>query len=373
MIIGVDGWRLTGQRLGIGRYIEYLLKHWDTMLTDDERVVVYVRDPFDKDRLGLSDSISVEVLPSRTGGVIWEHGPLARRWRDMDVLFGPSYTVPLNFRGRSVVATHSVNEVVPGTHPWWYHVTYRPRNQLCARKADAVIVPSETTRGHVRDLYGVADDRIRIVAEGVDGSFAPVADQSVLTETRKRFFGSDQPYVLFVGKLSQRRSIPELVRAFAAVKQEHAIPHKLLLYGPNVLDLPLEDLTRELGISDSVVQVNEKLANHGDIIPVYSAADLFVHPTAAEGFSLTIVEALACGVPVITVGQGAVRDIVDGAAVTVGSPTVEELTAAIRRVLVEDQPLKASLRVKGPERAQRFQLEDTARGTLDTLRQVAAA
>lgn len=372
MIIGVDGVRLSGQRLGIGRYIEYLLKHWDTMLQSDEQVVVYVREPFDKVGLGLSDQFRVEVLPSRLGGVPWEHVELARRWREMDVLFGPSYTVPLNYRGPCVVATHSVNEAQRGTHPWWYHVTYRVRNQLCARKADAVIVPSQTTRGHVENIYRVPGDRIHIVPEGVDSAFEPVRDEALLRKTRNHYVGGDHPYILFVGKLSQRRNIPALVRAFGNLKREQAIPHKLLLYGPNVLDLPLDGLTSELGIEDSVVQINEKLADHKDIIPIYGAADLFVHPTAAEGFSLTIVEALACGVPVITVGRGAVGEIVDGAAVTVADPTVEALTSAMREVL-GDPALHASLRVKGPERASRFRLEDTSRGTLEVLRQVAAA
>lgn len=372
MKIGFDGGRLSGQRLGIGRYIEYLLKHWDGMLQPDEEVVVYVRHPFDKDALGLSDAFRVEVLPFRLGGVMWEHARLASRWRETDVLFGPSYTVPLNYRGRCVVATHSVNEAQPGTHPWWYHLTYRPRNQLCARKADAVIVPSQSTRSDVERVYGVPSERIDIVAEGVDEEvFGPVEDEGTLQETRRRYLGGDEPYILFVGKLSQRRNAPALIRAFSNVKHEQGIPHKLLLYGPNVLDLPLDQLTAQLGVADSVVQVNERLADHRDIVPIYGAADLFVHPTAAEGFSLTIVEALACGVPVVTVGRGAVGEIVDGAAVTVGEPSVEELTGAIRRAL-GDEALRASLRVKGPERARRFRIADTARGTLEVLRRVAA-
>lgn len=372
MVIGVDGLRLSGQRLGIGRYLEYLFKHWDTMLHADEQVVIYVPEPFDKDALGLSDRFRVEVLASRLGGVPWEHAQLARRWREMDVLFGPSYTVPLNHRGRCVVATHSVNEAQSGTHPWWYHLTYRVRNQLCARKADAVIVPSQTTRTHVEQIYRVPAGRIHIVPEGVDAAFEPVQDETILRKTREHYVGGDQPYILFVGKLSQRRNIPELVRAFGNLKREQGIPHKLLLYGPNVLGLPLDGLTSELGIEDSVVQINEKLADHKDIIPIYGAADLFVHPTAAEGFSLTIVEALACGVPVITVGRGAVGEIVDGAAITVADPTVDALTSAMRDVL-GDPALQSSLRLKGPERASHFRLEDTSRGTLEVLRQVAAA
>lgn len=370
MRIGVDALRLSGQRLGIGRYIEYLLKHWSTMLETDERVIVYVREPFDPAPLGLSDAFEVRVLPSRLDGVFWEHAVLAKRWRETDVLFCPSYTIPLHYRGRTVVATHSVNEVQPGTHPWWYHLTYRQRNRLSARRADAVIVPSESAHRHVEELYGVDPAKIDIVAEGVDDDFRPVEDEEVLRRTRERFFGDDRPYILFVGKLSQRRNIPELVTAFAEVKRTDGVPHGLLLYGPNVHDLPLDRLVADLGVDDSVVQSNEKLADHRAIIPVYSAADLFVHPSAYEGFSLTTVEAMACGVPVVTVNVGAVAEIVRDTALTVDEPTAVNLAGAIRRAL-SDTELRSTLRAAALARADELRLSATARGTLDVIRRVA--
>jgi glycosyltransferase involved in cell wall biosynthesis len=370
--IGVDAFRLSGQRLGIGRYIEYLLKHWDNMLDPSERVIVYVREPLDRSTLGLSDSFEVRVLPSRFNGVLWENLVLARHWRETDVLFCPSYTIPLTYRGRSVVATHSVNEAQPGSHPWWYHLTYRQRNRLSARLADAVIVPSQSARQHVEELYGVSSDKIDIVPEGVDDSFHPLEDVAVLRETRRKYLGEDRPYILFVGKLSLRRNIPALIEAFSRLKKTDAIPHKLLLFGPNVHGLPLEEMTRELGVAEDVINTNEVFRDHRDIIPIYSAADLFVHPTGYEGFSLTIVEAMACGVPVVTVDRGAVSEIVDGTVFTVEDPTPDQLTVAIRAALTDDKR-REELRARALERSRKFRLEETARGTLEVLRRVGAA
>jgi glycosyltransferase involved in cell wall biosynthesis len=370
--IGFDGFRISGQPFGIGRYIEYMLKHWNHLLVPNEKVLIYVKDQFDAKALGLSDAFEVRHLPSRLSGVWWEHLVLASRWREMDVLFGPSYTVPLNFKGRSVVATHSVNEAQRGAHSLWYDLTYRQRNKLCARKADAVIVPSEAARDQVIDVYGVAPEKISIVAEGVDDSFQPIDDEEVLEQTRRRFFGDDRPYILFVGKFSQRRNIPALITAFANVKRSKGIPHGLLLYGKNVHDLPLDSLVSELGVADSVVQLNEPLQRHEDIIPVYSAADAYVHPSEFEGFSLTICEAMACGTPVITTGRGAAQEIVDGAGLLVDAPTPEALTEALDRLLA-DSSLASALREKGLERVRRFRMEEMARGTLDVLRSTAGA
>jgi glycosyltransferase involved in cell wall biosynthesis len=371
MIFGVNALRLSGQRLGIGRYIEYLLRYWDTMLTPSERVIVFVAEPVDLADLQLSERVEVRVLPSRLRGVLWETFVLARRHREMDVLFNPSYTIPLGYRGRTVVATHSVNEAEKGTHPWWYHLTYRQRNMLCARLADAVIVPSESTRVHVETLYGVAPEKITIVREGAPASFARVEDRAVIAQTRRKYLGDESPYVLFVGKASQRRNIPALIEAFARVKRATGIPHKLLLFGPNVLGLPLETLARRFGVGDSVVQTDGRLAAHRDILPVYSGADLFVHPTAAEGASLTIVEAMACAVPVITVGRGAVAEYVDGGALTIDAPTPDQLEVAIRRVLT-DPALAADLGRKALARSWDLRLDTTARGTLDVMRSVAS-
>lgn len=371
MKYGVNALRLEGQRFGIGRYIEYTLKNMDPLLMPDERVIVYVREPFEKDTIGLSDAFEVRHLRSRLDGVWWENFVLGRCWRDVDVLFNPSYTIPMTWRSRQVVATHSVNEILPGTHPWWYQLTYGPRNKASARKADAVIVPTEAAREDVQKLYGIAPEKIDVVGEGVDDSFGPVEDEEVLRAVRKRYLGDDVPYVLFVGKFSQRRNIPALVTAFAQVKREDRIPHKLLLYGKNILNLPIDQMAADLGVGGSVVQINEQLSDHRAILPIYSGADLFVHPTAYEGFSLTIVEAMACGTPVVTVGRGAVAEIVDGAALTVDDPTPEQLAASISKAL-GDPELRRSMRAKGLERSKLWRFSETARGTLNVMRRVAA-
>lgn len=372
MRLGVNALRLSGQRLGIGRYIEYLVKYWDQFLLPDDRVTLYVREHTNGNQLQVSDKFEIKPLRPKLTGVLWEHFMLPAQSKEMDVLFCPSYTMPLNYRGKCVVATHSVNEVQKGTHPWWYKLTYQPRYRLSALKADKVIVPSASAKGHVQEFYGVPAERIEIVPEGAPGFFAPIEDEVVLRETRKRYLGGDQPYVLFVGKLSQRRNIPALLTAFSMLKKERKIPHKLLLFGPNVLNLPLEKIVAELGIQDSVVQTDGKLEEHKDIIPIYSAADLYVFPSSYEGFSITLVEAMACGLPVITVNRGATREIADGCALMVDGPTPENLAEAMQKAL-STPALMQELRAKGLERARLYRYEDTARLTLDLLRRVAQA
>jgi len=371
VIIGVNARRLEGQRLGVGRYIEYLVRHWAGMLDTGEEVVLYVREPLRPGDV-LPPRFRAEVLGPRLTGLTWENGPLVRGARSADVLFCPSYTRPFAYRGRSVVAIHSMNEVESGTHPWWYRFTYTPLYRSAGRRADSVIVPSESTRTDISSYYGIGEERLVVVPQGVDDSFRPVTDPAILRATRERWLGADRPYACFVGKLSQRRNIPLLMQAFAEAKRERDLPHALLLFGPNHLGLPLDKLAREFDIVDSFVQVDGKVEEHSELAAVYSAADLYVSASAYEGFSITLVEALACGTPVVTVKRAALREIADGAALLVDEPEVEALGDAIGTVLSDDE-LRRDLGARGLERAKSFRWEDTARKTLDVIRAVATA
>lgn len=372
MRLGVNAFRLTGQRLGVGRYIEYLLKYWDQMLMPGDRVTVYVKEPVEPDSLRLSDTFRFQSLGTSLPGVLWEQMILASRAGGIDVLFCPSYTMPLTYRGRCVLANHSVNEVQAGAHPWWYHLTYRQRYRLSALKADVVIVPSETVKDDIQEQYGVPSGKIEVIPQGVDDSFCPGGDAEALRATRRRYLGSDRPYILFVGKLSQRRNIPTLMAAFSDLKKRAKIPHSLLLVGPNHQNLPLQSLAQELGIQDSLVQTDGRFADHRELVAVYNAADLFVHPSLHEGFSLTLVEAMACGVPVVTVNRGAAREIAGGCAFMVDEPTTEALSEAMHQALT-DPTLARTLRARALERARCFRYEETARRTMDVLRRVAAS
>ena len=370
MRVGVIARRLSGRRYGVGRYLEYLLRYWDRMAPASDRFTLLAPEPFSQEGLGLSSRFDIRVIRPSLTGATWENLVVPRIAKQVDVLFGPSYTIPLLYSGHTVVATHSLNEAQPDAHPWWYRVTYTPWYRWSARKADRVVVPSESTRRDVHRFYGVPLERIDIAPEGVDDSFQPVEDQDLLRRTREKYFGSNRPYILFVGKQSQRRNIPNLLTAFAEVKRRHALPHGVLLMGPNVLGLPLEELITRLGIADSVVQLDEKFPDHRDIVPVYSAADLYAYPSSYDGFSLTLVEALACGTPAVTVRRAALTEIADGCSIMMDEPTVPALTEALERGLL-DQPLRAELRAKGLERARTLRWEHTARLTLDVLRRVA--
>ena len=218
MRIGVSAWRWGGQPLGIGRYIEYLLKFWSRMVQADDRVIIFTHAPFDRTLLDLSPAFAARVLAPKMTNALWENLLLRRAARDLDVLFGPTYTIPLRYRGRSVVAIHSVDEAEPGVHSMWHRLTFSQRYRSSARSADRVIVNSQSTKDRVRDMYGISDDKIEVIWLGVDDAFRPSDDAAAVRATRMQYLGVDRPYILFVGGLSRRRNIPTLLEAFSRLK-----------------------------------------------------------------------------------------------------------------------------------------------------------
>lgn len=374
MRIGFNGHRLAGQRLGVGRYIEYMLRYWGGMLGPAEEVELFLRRPLDpaaRAELGLPASIHETVLGPDVSGIVWENLALRRQARRLDVLFCPAYTAPVGYRRPFVVATHSVNEVEPGARQPLHDATYARLYRHCARRADAVIVPAEVTRQAVVERYGVPEERVAVVHQGADDAFRPIDDSAVLRATRARYFGTGRPYILFVGKCSVRRNIPILVRAYAELRRARGIPHGLLLFGPNHEGLPLAELCRELGVAGDVVQTDGRVAHHADLIPVYAAADVFVHPSTFEGWSITTVEAMACGTAVVAADRGGLGEVARGHALMVADPSVDALVDAIGRVL-EDDVLRQDLRRRARARGCALGWREMTRQTLDVLRDVAA-
>ena len=371
MHIGVSAWRLHGQRLGVGRYIEYILKEWNTMLGPADRVTVFTRSPLDTRALGLSSAFTAQILRPAMTNALWENLLLPRAARDVDVLFGPSYTVPLLAGPPSVVSIHSVDEAQPGVVSLWHRMTYSQKYRWSTRRAEKVIVNARSTGDRVQAVYGIPPEKIEVIWLGADDAFRPLDDEALLRATRCRLIGDDRPYVVFVGGLSRRRNVPLLIEAFSIVKKRENLPHALLLFGPNRGQIPVRELAERFGVADSVVQTDGVVQSHTELVAVYNAAAVYVLPSSSEGFSLTLAEALSCGTPVITVNRAALGEVAHGYAMTIEEPELGALTEALHRVLTDPATARC-LSAKAVERSRDLRWSTTARRTLAVLRQVAS-
>jgi glycosyltransferase involved in cell wall biosynthesis len=286
----------------------------------------------------------------------------AASYRDgLDVLH-VQYVGPPRHRGARVVTLHDLTflrfpESFPASQRWrlrWL----TPAN---ARRAAVVIAGSEHAKRDIHATYGIPPERIAVIHHAPDPRFRPVRDDAVL-----RRLGIRAPYVLSVGRLNPRKNLPALLRAFERMRPRLREPVQLVIAGQP--DFRADRFDALVGASPWRADViRTGYVSDEDLPALYSGAALFVFPSLAEGFGLPPLEAMACGTPVICSHASSLPEVVGDAALLVAPDSVEEMAAALLRVLGEPH-LRATLARRSLERAARFTWQAAAQQTLDVYR-----
>ncbi|MGH7255735.1 MAG: glycosyltransferase family 4 protein, partial [Nitrospirales bacterium] len=216
-------------------------------------------------------------------------------------------------------------------------------------------------------LYGLPRERIAVIPNGVSEEFRPVSGAVHASELRNRLGIPTDRFILFVGGADPRKNHRTLVKAYA----ERAAALKecsLVLVGDAVHTYgDMRAAAREHRVEDRVVYPGRLPVS--DLRLLYSNAAVFVFPSIYEGFGMPVLEAMACGAPVITSNTTALPEVAGDAALLVNPEDANAMADAILRV-VEDEAFRESLRAKGLERAKQFTWERTARETLALYREV---
>lgn len=366
MRLGVNGWRLHGQRTGVGRYLYNLVKHWTPEMVAGRfaEINFYTPAAMNRQDILLPEAIRERVLRSQWPMLVWENLRLAPVAGD-DVLFCPSYSRPLFTRGKTVVVTHdATSQLYPSQFPRSVRLFYNRLYGWSARHATLVITSSEAARRDIARCWGVSPEKIRVTRLAPAEVFRPLPGDPRLSEVRQRYVGSSVPFFLFVGKLSGRRNLPTLLQAFAAFKRRTSAPHKLLLVGPETSAPHLADLSAELGIGEHLVPC--PYVADEELNLVYNAAEAFVMPSIYETLSLPVLEAQATGTPVICVDTPGARESTGGAALLIPRLEVEKLVEGMSR-LADDADLRRALGERGLANIRRFSWQRCATETLAVL------
>jgi glycosyltransferase involved in cell wall biosynthesis len=286
-----------------------------------------------------------------------------------DLFHGTSFDLPRRHAAPAVVTVHDLALL---RFPELGTTALRrmvERSCTAVRRANAVIAVSAATCRDVVELCGVEANRVHVVYNGVAPAFQPLPAATARARAAARI-GSDQPYILHVGTLEPRKNLPTLLRAFAALEGDPARPPRLVLAGRRGWgDAPIFAAVDELGLRDSVTFLGD--VDPSDLPPLYAAATALVYPSLYEGFGLPVLEAMACGAPVIASESSALPEIVGEAGLLVDGGDVDAVREAIRRV-ASDEALRSELRARGLQRARRFSWQRAARETLAVYRSVLA-
>jgi glycosyltransferase involved in cell wall biosynthesis len=237
---------------------------------------------------------------------------------------------------------------------------------LSARKARRVLAVSEAARKEIADLCKIDGGKIVVVRHGISRSFSPDGDRSGPPAALKLKVGSG--YILYVGTLEPGKNIPRIIEAYSIVRKRTGTERALVIAGrTGWLHDDIFRAVKRLGLDKEIVFTG--YVSKGDLPSLYRGADLFVFPSLYEGFGLPVLEAMACGTPVVTSNTSSLPEVAGDAALLVDPENVEEIAGAMERVLT-DQDLRAELSRRGRERARLFTWERCAQETLKVYEEV---
>ena len=245
----------------------------------------------------------------------------------------------------------------------WFERWYVKR--LCRRIAEGaarVTTISEASARDIERLLGLGPPKLRVIPLAGDPAFAPAPVEEV--ERVKRAYRLGKPYVLFPGSLGIRKNVPNMVRAFRRFNADGA--HEFVLAGepPRAFSYRAEDLEALKGPDLRFLG----FVPDADLAALYGGAWALFFATSYEGFGLPILEAFACGCPVVPTGRGATAEVAGGAALLADPDDVASLSAALAR-LSGDSALASDLRVRGATRARDFSWKKTAERTIELYRE----
>lgn len=229
------------------------------------------------------------------------------------------------------------------------------------RKAGRIITISEYSKRDIEDWYPGAAAKIHVAPLAAASRFKPERDRRRQKDVAERL-GFAGPYLLSVSRLDPRKNLAVLIQAFAELKKKEGISHRLVIAGGlGTVPASLLDAVRTAGLGDRVVFPGFL---PDELLPaVYSQAEVFICPSLYEGFGLPVLEAMACGCPVIAAGTTALPEVVGSAGLLVDPAQPIGLASAIQRV-ISDRSLRDRMKRDGLARSQKFSWEETARKTL---------
>jgi len=385
MHIGIDASRVTvAERTGTEHYTFELLAAL-AQLDRQNRYTLYCNQP-PAALPPLGPNFSLRHIPFPR---LWTHARLSAELalHPPDLLFVPAHVLPLGVllrrRMRTVVTIHDMGYLrFPESHTPSQRRYLRLSTSWSARAASQLIAISNTTRDDLMRYAGVQPEKISVVHHGVSSRFRPVEDQRLIAATQAKY-GITPPYFLYVGTVQPRKNLARLLEAYAQARTEvqglrtEEEDSSVLSPQSSVLQLVIagkrgwltgeieRQATQLFGPGSPSVRFTGYIADE-DLPALLSGALAFMFPSLYEGFGMPILEAMACGTPVLTSATSALPEIAGDAALLIEPEDTAAIADGLAR-LASDAVLRADLRARGLARAAQFTWKRCAEETLAVL------
>lgn len=364
MLIGIDASRATSAApTGTETYSRELIRAMLALDTGD-MFRLFTRETVARDFFSQNENVSVRAIPFPR---LWTHVRLSAEMlrHPVDVLFVPAHVLPPVHPRRSIVTIHDLGHLYyPEAHPLaqrQYHVAATRWN---ARAAAHILADSEATRDDIVRWCGVSEEKISVVYPAYDAElFHIVDDRERLAEVRSRF-RIDRDYVLAIGTIHPRKNYVRLIQAVAKLDKHLGL---VIVGKRGWLYQEIFGEVRRLGV--------EKRVRFLDYIPaaelpaLISGAHVFAFPSLHEGFGLPVLEAQACGTPVVCSMTSSLPEAAGDGALFVDPCDVDAIAAAIER-LIKDRGLREKVVANGVKNLERFSWKQSAEKVLKIVPEI---
>ncbi len=372
MVIGIDASRaFLRRRTGIEEYSYQVIRHLRDTIPKTDRVVLYVRGEWRMEngewRI-FGQKIDFELPSNWSVRALWA----PRFWTQIrlslemlfhppDILFVPAHTVPVIHPKKTVVTVHGLEyEMFPEAYSFWERLYMRLSIRFSSRVADRIVAVSENTKRDLMRLYDVPEEKMVVVYEGVAENFKFQISNFKSNPNSK----IESKFLLFIGRLEERKNIMRIIEAFGILKEKYHIPHELVLagkpgYGYERIRFKIQNSKfkiREVGY------VSEK-----EKAKLLARADVFLFPTLYEGFGLPVLEAQAVGVPVVASDSSSLPEI-GGKGALYADPLSPEDIAEKTRKLLSEKSLRDVIMAAGRENIRRFSWENCSGKIAESFR-----
>jgi glycosyltransferase involved in cell wall biosynthesis len=381
MRIAIDYSAAVNQRAGVGRLVRNQVLALAELDRDNDYRLVYARP----NRGQVPEFPSARNFARKEVGIrerwltiLWHRAnlPLPADWLSgpVDLYHSPDFVLPPLRHARGILTVHDLAFLMrPDCADERLRAYLEGVVPRSVQRADFIVADSENTRNDLVVLLGVAPAAISVVPGGVEPRFVPVTDVNLLQRARHTLGVGDAPFVLAIGVIEPRKNLNRLMDAFFALKQRGKVPP----------DLKLVLAGGKGWLVDGIFEHHAASPIHADIcmpgfVPdemlpaIYSAAEVLAFPSLYEGFGLPILEAMACGTPVVASLASCLPEVAEGAALMIEPTDVDGLSAALELALL-DTPLRTRLIEQGRQRAARYTWQSAAALLLQVYQKVAAA
>lgn len=363
MIIGIDGSRAAKKIKTGTEYYSVQIINLFGRLDKKNKFIIYTPRDIQNDLDSLPKNFTQKIMPFPK---LWSQLRLSAETlqNPPDVLFVPSHTVPLYHIKNTVVTVHDLGfEHFPELYTPAELAYHRFTMRFSVKHAKRVIAISRATKADIVSLYKTNPSKITVIHHGIDlKKYSPLKNKK-----RNKFYKKYGSYLCSVGRLEKKKNTLGIVRAYAILRQDPKIDHKLVLVGRpgNGYDeIKNEIASQRENIQKDIIQTG--YMPQDEMAEIVRAANIFVFPSFFEGFGLPILEAMASGVPVITSNISSMPEVAGSAGIIIDPHNTKQIAQKIKKIIL-DKNYYQSVRQKGLIHAREFSWTKCGEKTLEVL------